>query len=141
PARVFESEEDAIQSILDERVVAGDVVVIRNEGRRGGPGMREMLSPTSSLVGRGLGESVGLITGGRFSSGTYGMVVRRVAARAAAGGAIALVEEGDPITIDAHQRLLQLNIDNAELERRRAAWRKPEPKARRGVLAKYARQV
>src|SRR5699024_4250866 len=141
PARVFNSEEEAMAAIVDEQVGAGDVVVIRNEGPKGGPGMREMLSPTSAIVGRGLGESVGLITDGRFSGGTYGMVVGHVAPEAAAGGAIALVEECDSITIDAHQRLLQLNIDNAELERRRAAWRKPEPKARRGVLAKYARQV
>lgn len=141
PARVYESEEDAMAAILDESVVAGDIVVIRNEGPKGGPGMREMLSPTSAIVGRGLGDKVGLITDGRFSGGTYGLVVGHVAPEAFVGGTIALVHEGDSITIDAHQRLLQLNIDDAELERRRAAWQQPEPSARRGVLAKFARLV
>ncbi|HLQ86492.1 MAG TPA: dihydroxy-acid dehydratase, partial [Salinisphaeraceae bacterium] len=141
PARVFESEEDAMAAILDERVGAGDVVVIRYEGPKGGPGMREMLSPTSAIVGRGLSDKVGLITDGRFSGGTYGMVVGHVAPEAAVGGTIALVEEGDSITIDAHQRLLQLNVDDAEIARRRAAWQAPESPVRRGVLAKYARLV
>lgn len=141
PARVFESEEDAMAAILEDRVGAGDVVVIRNEGPKGGPGMREMLSPTSAIIGRGLGDSVGLITDGRFSGGTYGMVVGHVAPEAAAGGTIGLVHEGDSVTIDAEQRLLQLNVDDTELQRRRAAWTPPAPRARRGVLAKYARLV
>lgn len=141
PARVFDSEEDAMAAIVDETVIAGDVVVIRNEGPKGGPGMREMLSPTSAIVGRGLSDKVGLITDGRFSGGTYGMVVGHVAPEAAVGGTIALVESGDPITIDAHKRLLQLNVDDSEIERRRAAWRAPGPRVTRGVLAKYARLV
>lgn len=139
PARVFESEEGAMAAILDKTVVAGDIVVIRYEGPKGGPGMREMLAPTSAIVGRGLSDQVGLITDGRFSGGTYGMVVGHVAPEAAVGGTIALVQEGDSITIDAHQCLLQLNVDDAEIERRRAAWQVPEPRVRRGVLAKYAR--
>lgn len=138
PARVYESEEDAMAAILDETVVAGDVVVIRYEGPKGGPGMREMLAPTSAIVGRGLSDKVGLITDGRFSGGTYGMVVGHVAPEAAVGGTIALVEEGDSITIDAHQRLLRLHVDDAELERRRAAWTRPEPRIKRGVLGKFA---
>src|SRR5699024_9337007 len=138
PARVYESEEDAMAAILDESVVAGDVVVIRNEGPKGGPGMREMLSPTSAIVGRGLGDKVGLITDGRFSGGTYGLVVGQVAPEAMAGGAIGLVQEADSITIDAHKRLLQLNIDDVELERRRAAWKRPEQRVKRCVLGKYA---
>ncbi|WP_349255293.1 dihydroxy-acid dehydratase [Spectribacter hydrogenoxidans] len=141
PARVFDSEEEAMGAILEDRIRAGDVVVIRYEGPKGGPGMREMLSPTSALIGRGLGEKVGLITDGRFSGGTYGMVVGHVAPEAAVGGGIALVEEGDTITIDAERRLLQLEIDDTELERRRAAWQPPAPRVTRGVLAKYARLV
>jgi len=141
PARVFESEEDAMAAILEDRIKAGDVVVIRNEGPRGGPGMREMLSPTSAIIGRGLGDSVGLITDGRFSGGTYGMVVGHVAPEAAVGGTIGLVHEGDSVTIDAEQRLLQLNVDDAELARRRAAWTPPELSVKRGVLAKFARLV
>ena len=141
PARVFDSEEEAMAAIVDERVGAGDVVVIRYEGPKGGPGMREMLSPTSAIVGRGLSEKVGLITDGRFSGGTYGMVVGHVAPEAAVGGAIGLIEEGDSITIDAHQRLLQLNVDDNELEKRRKAWQPRASKATRGVLAKYATLV
>lgn len=141
PARVFESEEDAMAAILEDCIRAGDVVVIRNEGPRGGPGMREMLSPTSAIIGRGLGDSVGLITDGRFSGGTYGMVVGHVAPEAAVGGTIGLVHEGDSVTIDAEQRLLQLNVDDAELARRRAAWTPPELSVKRGVLAKFARLV
>ncbi|ABI60456.1 MULTISPECIES: dihydroxy-acid dehydratase [Nitrosomonas] len=141
PARVFESEETCMTAILDRKIKPGDVVVIRYEGPRGGPGMREMLSPTSALIGEGLGDSVGLITDGRFSGGTYGMVVGHVAPEAYAGGVIALVEEGDSITIDAHRRLLQLNVSETELERRRAAWQPPAPRYTRGVLAKYAKLV
>ncbi len=141
PARVFESEEEALAAILDERIVAGDVVVIRYEGPVGGPGMREMLSPTAAIIGQGLGDKVALITDGRFSGGTYGMVVGHVAPEAAVGGTIALVQEGDSITVDAHQLLIQLNVDASELERRRQAWRAPQPRYRTGVLGKYARLV
>jgi dihydroxy-acid dehydratase len=141
PARVFESEEDCLKSILDGRIRKGDVIVIRHEGPRGGPGMREMLAPTSAIIGAGLGDSVGLITDGRFSGATHGMVVGHVAPEAAVGGAIAHVREGDTITIDAERRLLQLEVDEAELARRRAAWKAPAPRYTRGVLAKYARQV
>jgi dihydroxy-acid dehydratase len=141
PARVFESEEETLEAILANRIRPGDVIVIRYEGPRGGPGMREMLAPTSAIIGKGLGDSVGLITDGRFSGGTYGMVVGHVAPEAQVGGAIALVREGDRITIDAKQRLLELHVDPAELERRRAAWKPPEPRYTRGVLAKYARVV
>jgi len=141
PARVFESEEACMDAILARKIKAGDVVIIRYEGPKGGPGMREMLSPTSAIIGEGLGDSVGLITDGRFSGGTYGMVVGHVAPEAAVGGNIALVNEGDSITIDADARLLQLNIDDGELKRRRAAWQPPEPRYTRGVLAKYARLV
>jgi dihydroxy-acid dehydratase len=141
PARVFESEESCLDAILDGRIKPGDVVVIRYEGPRGGPGMREMLAPTSALIGAGLGDSVGLITDGRFSGGTYGLVVGHVAPEAAAGGPIALVREGDSITIDAARRLLALDISEAELERRRAEWRAPAPRYTAGVLFKYARQV
>ncbi len=141
PARVFDSEESCMAAILDRKIRPGDVVVIRYEGPQGGPGMREMLSPTSALIGEGLGDSVGLITDGRFSGGTYGMVVGHVAPEAFAGGVIALVEEGDSITIDAHRRLLQLNIPDEELASRRAVWQPPAPRYSRGVLAKYARLV
>jgi dihydroxy-acid dehydratase len=141
PARVFESEESCLEVILAGRIVAGDVVVIRNEGPVGGPGMREMLAPTSAIVGRGLGESVALITDGRFSGGTYGLVVGHVAPESAVGGNIGLVQEGDSITVDAHQLLIQLNVSDDELDRRRAAWLKPEPRYRTGVLGKYARLV
>jgi dihydroxy-acid dehydratase len=141
PARVFESEEDCMAAILERKIHAGDVVIIRYEGPKGGPGMREMLSPTSAIIGEGLGDSVGLITDGRFSGGTYGMVVGHVAPEAAVGGTIALVYEGDSVTIDADQRLLQLNVNDEELARRRAAWQPPEPRYTRGVLAKYAKLV
>jgi dihydroxy-acid dehydratase len=141
PARVFDNEESCLEAILAGKIVAGDVVVIRYEGPKGGPGMREMLAPTSAIIGAGLGDSVGLITDGRFSGGTYGLVVGHVAPEAAVGGTIALVEEGDRITIDADARLLQLNVSDEELARRRAAWTPPAPRYTRGVLAKYARQV
>ncbi|MES0873665.1 dihydroxy-acid dehydratase [Sinimarinibacterium thermocellulolyticum] len=141
PARVFDSEEACMEAILARKIKPGDVVVIRYEGPKGGPGMREMLSPTAALVGQGLGDSVGLVTDGRFSGGTYGMVVGHVAPEAAVGGTIALVEEGDSITLDAERRLLQLNVSDEEIARRRARWKPPAPRYTRGVLAKYARSV
>jgi dihydroxy-acid dehydratase len=141
PARVFESEEESLRAILDGKIRPGDILVIRYEGPKGGPGMREMLAPTSAIIGAGLGDTTALITDGRFSGGTYGMVVGHVAPEAAVGGNIALVHEGDSITIDAHRRLLQLNIDESELERRRAAWSAPKPRYTRGVAAKYAALV
>jgi len=141
PARVFDSEERCLEAILGGQIRAGDVLVIRYEGPRGGPGMREMLAPTSAIIGAGLGESVGLITDGRFSGGTYGMVVGHVAPEAAAGGTIALVEEGDRITIDAERRLLQLEVPESTLAQRRSAWTPPEPRYRAGVLYKYAKLV
>jgi dihydroxy-acid dehydratase len=141
PARVFDSEEACLAAILAHEIKPGDVLVIRYEGPKGGPGMREMLAPTSALIGAGLGDSVGLITDGRFSGGTYGLVVGHVAPEAAAGGGIALVHEGDSITIDAEKRLLRLNIPEEEFERRHAAWEPPEPRYRSGVLAKYVRLV
>ncbi len=141
PARVFEAEEAALGAILADRIKPGDVVVIRYEGPKGGPGMREMLSPTSAIIGKGLGESVGLITDGRFSGGTYGMVVGHVAPEAQVGGPIALIQEGDSITIDSRKRILQLNLPEDEMRRRRDAWRQPTPRYTRGVLAKYAAQV
>jgi dihydroxy-acid dehydratase len=141
PARVFDSEETCLTAILAGAIKPGDVLVIRYEGPQGGPGMREMLAPTSAIIGAGLGDAVALITDGRFSGGTYGMVVGHIAPEAAVGGALALVAEGDSITIDADERLLQLNVDEAELQRRRAAWRAPAPRYTRGVLAKYARLV
>jgi len=139
PARVFESEDEAMAAILADRIRPGDVLVIRYEGPKGGPGMREMLSPTSALIGKGLGESVGLITDGRFSGGTWGMVVGHVAPEAFVGGNLALVQEGDSITIDAHQLLLQVNVSDEELARRRASWKQPAPRYTRGVLAKFAK--
>jgi dihydroxy-acid dehydratase len=141
PARVFDCEEDCLDAILAGRIKRGDVVVIRYEGPKGGPGMREMLSPTSALIGAGLGDAVGLITDGRFSGGTYGLVVGHVAPEAAVGGTIALVDEGDPITIDAERRLLQLDVPDTEIARRRAAWKAPAPKYTAGVLFKYAKLV
>jgi dihydroxy-acid dehydratase len=138
PARVFDDEQSALAAILAGKIVAGDVMVLRYLGPKGGPGMPEMLAPTGALVGQGLGESVGLITDGRFSGGTWGMVVGHVAPEAAAGGTIALIAEGDSITIDAHQLLLQLNVDDAEIARRRAAWKPPAPRYTRGVQAKFA---
>jgi dihydroxy-acid dehydratase len=141
PARVFDREEDCIQAIFGGRIRPGDVVIIRYEGPKGGPGMREMLSPTSALIGAGLGDSVGLVTDGRFSGGTYGLVVGHVAPEAAVGGTLALVREGERVTIDAEKRLLQLEVDEAEIARRRAGWTRPAPRYTRGVLAKYARLV
>lgn len=138
PARVFEDEQSALAAIMANRIVAGDVMILRYLGPKGGPGMPEMLAPTGALIGQGLGESVGLITDGRFSGGTWGMVVGHVAPEAYEGGAIALVHEGDTITIDAHQLLLQLHVSDDELARRRAAWKKPAPRYTRGVLAKFA---
>ncbi len=141
PARVFESEEECLDNILANKINKGDVIVIRYEGPKGGPGMREMLAPTSAIIGAGLGDSVALITDGRFSGGTYGMCVGHIAPEAATGGTIALVNEGDSITIDAYQRLIQLNISDAELAARRAAWQPRPARYRRGVLAKYAKLV
>ncbi|ONR87118.1 dihydroxy-acid dehydratase [Burkholderia cenocepacia] len=138
PARVFDDEQSAMDAILGDRIRAGDILVLRYLGPQGGPGMPEMLAPTSAIIGKGLGESVGFITDGRFSGGTWGMVVGHVAPEAFVGGTIALVQEGDSITIDAHRLLLQLNVDEAELARRRAAWRQPAPRYTRGVLAKFA---
>ncbi|MBU6259320.1 MAG: dihydroxy-acid dehydratase [Burkholderiales bacterium] len=141
PARVFDDEQSALAAIMANRIVPGDVMVLRYLGPKGGPGMPEMLAPTGALIGQGLGESVGLITDGRFSGGTWGMVVGHVSPEAHAGGLIALVHEGDSITIDAHQRLLQLNVDDAEIARRRAQWKQPGPRYTRGVLAKFARNA
>ena len=141
PARVFDSEEKCLEAILGGSIKPGDVIVIRYEGPVGGPGMREMLAPTSAIIGAGLGDAVALVTDGRFSGGTYGMVVGHVAPEAATGGALALVEEGDSITVDAEARLLQLNVPEEELARRREAWRPPAARYTRGVLAKYARLV
>ena len=138
PARVFEDEQSALQAILAGKIVAGDVMVLRYLGPKGGPGMPEMLAPTGALIGAGLGESVGLITDGRFSGGTWGMVVGHVAPEAAAGGTIAFVEEGDSITIDSRQMILELNVDAVEIERRRAHWTAPKPRYMRGVQAKFA---
>ena len=138
PARVFDDEQSALKAILDGKIVAGDVMVLRYLGPKGGPGMPEMLAPTGALIGAGLGESVGLITAGRFSGGTWGMVVGHVAPEAAAGGNIAFVNEGDSITIDARQLLLQLNVDDAELAKRKVGWKAPLPRYTRGVQAKFA---
>ncbi|MFM7511844.1 MAG: dihydroxy-acid dehydratase [Cyanobium sp.] len=141
PARVFESEETCLAAILAKQIKPGDVVVVRQEGPVGGPGMREMLSPTAAIVGQGLLDSVALITDGRFSGGSFGLVVGHVAPEAAVGGTIGLVQEGDNITVDANQLLIQLNVPDEEIARRRAAWVKPEPRYRTGVLGKYARLV
>tara|TARA_B100001079_G_scaffold219420_1_gene195004 strand:- start:1403 stop:3082 length:1680 start_codon:yes stop_codon:yes gene_type:complete len=141
PARIFESEESCLQSILNNEIKAGDVVVIRNEGPVGGPGMREMLAPTSAIVGQGLGEKVALITDGRFSGGTYGLVVGHIAPEAAVGGNIALIKEGDQITVDALNQIIEVSLSNDELEKRRKNWVKPMPKYKKGVLAKYSRIV
>jgi len=141
PARVFDSENDCMKAIMAKRIKAGDVIVIRYEGPKGGPGMQEMLAPTAALIGQGLGESVGLLTDGRFSGGTWGMVVGHVAPEAYVGGTIALVKEGDSITIDAKRRLIQLNIPAKELTARRRRWKAPKPRYTRGLLAKYTRQV
>jgi len=141
PARVFNSEPEALEAILAGKIRPGDIVVIRYEGPKGGPGMQEMLAPTSALIGQGLGESVGLITDGRFSGGTWGMVVGHVAPEAFVGGTIALVQEGDSISIDADKRLLQLNVSEEELARRRAQWKQPAPRYTRGLMAKYVKLV
>ena len=141
PARVFDSETEVMDAIMAKQIKPGDVLVIRYEGPKGGPGMQEMLAPTAALIGQGLGESVGLITDGRFSGGTWGMVVGHVAPEAYDGGNIALIEEGDSITIDAHRLLLQLNVGDDVLAKRRAKWVRPAPKYTRGVLAKYMRLV
>jgi dihydroxy-acid dehydratase len=141
PARVFDSEPDCMDAILGDRIKPGDVLVIRYEGPKGGPGMREMLAPTAALIGKGLGESVGLITDGRFSGGTWGMVVGHVTPEAFTGGPIALIKEGDSITIDAHKLLLQLNIPEDEMAKRKAAWKAPKPRYTSGVLGKYAQLV
>lgn len=141
PARVFDSEEDCMATILKRQIGAGDVIVIRYEGPKGGPGMREMLAPTSALIGLGLGDSVGLITDGRFSGGTYGMVVGHVSPEAAVGGNLALVREGDQITIDADEQLLQVNLADSELEARRSEWKPPVRAFTSGVAAKYAKLV
>ncbi|WP_295549506.1 dihydroxy-acid dehydratase [uncultured Pseudacidovorax sp.] len=138
PARVFDDEQSALQAILAGKIQAGDVMVLRYLGPKGGPGMPEMLAPTGALIGAGLGESVGLITDGRFSGGTWGMVVGHVAPEAAAGGTIALVHEGDSITIDAKTLRLELNVPDEEIARRRAAWKAPAPRYTRGVQAKFA---
>jgi len=141
PARVFDSENACMDAIMAKKIRAGDVIVIRYEGPKGGPGMQEMLAPTAALIGQGLGESVGLITDGRFSGGTWGMVVGHVAPEAYEGGPIALVREGDSITIDAVKRLVQLNIPAKELAARRKKWRRPTPRYTRGALAKYIKLV
>ena len=141
PARVFNSENECMAAIMAKKIRAGDVIVIRYEGPKGGPGMQEMLAPTAALVGQGLGESVGLITDGRFSGGTWGMVVGHVAPEAYSGGPIALVKERDSITIDAHRRLISLNVPARELAARRKKWKQPRPRYTRGVLAKYIQVV
>ena len=141
PARVFDSEPACLKAILAKKIKPGDVIVIRYEGPKGGPGMQEMLAPTSALIGQGLGDSVGLITDGRFSGGTWGMVVGHVAPEAFEGGPIALVEEGDSITIDAKTRSIELNVSAKELAARRKAWEQPKPRYTKGVLGKYIRSV
>ena len=140
-ARVFDSENACMKAIMAKKIKAGDVIVIRYEGPKGGPGMQEMLAPTSALIGQGLGESVGLLTDGRFSGGTWGMVVGHIAPEAYAGGTIALVKEGDSITIDAKKRLIQLNVPAKELAARRRKWKAPKPRYTKGLLAKYMRLV
>jgi dihydroxy-acid dehydratase len=141
PARVFDSENACFQAVSERRIVPGDVVVIRYEGPVGGPGMQEMLSVTAALVGEGLGDSVSLLTDGRFSGGTHGLMIGHVAPEAALGGPIALVREGDEIEIDVAAKRLDLLVDQAELDRRRAAWTAPEPRYASGVMAKYAALV
>jgi dihydroxy-acid dehydratase len=141
PARVFDSEEEALAAITGNKIKAGDVLVIRYEGPKGGPGMREMLAPTSAIIGAGLGGKVGLITDGRFSGGTYGIVVGHVAPEAAVGGTIALIKEGDSITIDATKNLLQLNVDEKEIAQRKSEWKQRPTRYTRGVMAKYAKLV
>jgi dihydroxy-acid dehydratase len=141
PARVFDSENACMKAIMAKRIKPGDGIVIRYEGPKGGPGMQEMLAPTSALIGQGLGESVGLLTDGRFSGGTWGMVVGHVAPEAYVGGTIALVKEGDSITIDARKRLIQLNVPAKELAARRKKWKAPKPRYTAGLLAKYMKLV
>ena len=141
PARVFDSEPDCMKAIMAKKIKPGDVVVIRYEGPKGGPGMQEMLAPTSALIGQGLGESIGLLTDGRFSGGTWGMVVGHVAPEAFVGGTIALVKEGDSITIDARKQLIQLNVPAKEIAARRKKWKQPKPRYTRGLLAKYVKLV
>ena len=141
PARVFDSEKACMDAIMARKIKAGDVIVIRYEGPKGGPGMQEMLAPTAALIGQGLGESVGLLTDGRFSGGTWGMVVGHVAPEAYEGGPIALVKAGDSITIDAHKRLIELHVSAKELAQRRKKWKQPKPRYTRGLMAKYMRQV
>ena len=140
-SRVFNSEEESMTSILDGTVVAGDVIVIRYEGPKGGPGMREMLSPTSAIMGRGLGNDVALITDGRFSGGSHGFVVGHITPEAMVGGPIAIIENGDTITIDADSNEINLEISDEEIQKRLSAWKAPEPNVTRGVLAKYAKTV
>jgi dihydroxy-acid dehydratase len=140
-ARVFESEETALQAILDGTIKKGHVIVIRQEGPKGGPGMREMLAPTSAVMGRGLGKDVALITDGRFSGGSHGFVVGHITPEAHEGGLIALVKNGDTITIDAEKRSITLDVAQEEIEKRRAKWKRPAPRYRHGVLAKYAHLV
>ena len=141
PARVFDSENQCMEAIMARKIVAGDVLVIRYEGPKGGPGMQEMLAPTAALIGQGLGDSVGLITDGRFSGGTWGMVVGHISPEAQVGGPIAFVHEGDSVTIDADQLLIQLNVDDAEIARRKAGWAPPPPRYTRGLMAKFVRLV
>ena len=141
PARVFDSEDDAIAAIYDQQIRPGDIVVIRYEGPKGGPGMREMLNPTSAIIGMGLGESVALITDGRFSGATRGAAIGHVSPEAASGGNIALVKEGDTIDIDIAACSIRLMVDDDELDRRRAEWICPEPKVKTGYLARYAKMV
>ena len=140
-ARCFNSEEEALQAILDGKIEKGTVIVIRYEGPKGGPGMREMLSPTSAIMGAGLGKDVALITDGRFSGGSHGFVIGHVTPEAAVGGPIGLLEDGDTITIDAEANALAVDLDESELSRRRASWQMEKETPSRGVLAKYARSV
>ena len=141
PARVFDTEEDAFEAVSNRQIVEGDVVIIRYEGPVGGPGMREMLQITAALYGQGLGGKIGLITDGRFSGGTRGLMIGHTSPEAAVGGPIALLQEGDMITIDVSKRLIQVDLSDAELAARRAAWQPPTPNYAKGVMAKYARQV
>jgi len=140
-ARVFHSEEEALQAILDDTVTSGDVIVVRYEGPKGGPGMREMLSPTSAIMGRGLGAEVALITDGRFSGGSHGFVVGHISPEAAVGGPIALIENGDTIVIDAQSKQINVDVDEEELARRRNSWQRPASSVHRGALAKYRAEV
>jgi dihydroxy-acid dehydratase len=141
PARVFECEEDALNAILEGKIEKGDVIVIRYEGPKGGPGMREMLSPSSALMGAGLGRDVALVTDGRFSGGTHGIMVGHISPEAQVGGPLAMVREGDLINIHLKTRTLDVELKEGEMEERRKAWKAPEPRYKRGVLAKYARLV